>query len=744
VWIEAFAGVVREAPKEHVHMLMQDLRYALRMIARSPGFAVTAVVTLALGIGANTAIFQLIDAIQFRTLPIANPSELAEVRIIGGNGGFGVNPGRYTELTRPIWQEIRAHQEAFSGIFAWSSIEAYIGARADARVANGIQVSGEYFRVLGVQPWRGRLIEPTDEGTCPASRVVISYPYWQREFGGRDLGNDPRLTINGTRMEIVGVAPPGFFGLAVGESFDVAIPLCQQATIRREVFDIAVMGRLRPGWTIDRASAHLQALSPGIFEATAPDGYSKPSIDRYKAFRMGVYSASSGVSQLRRDYDTSLRLLLAITGLVLMLACANLANLMLARATTRDREVAVRLALGASRLRLLRQFLTESCLLAAIGAAVAVVIAQALSRALIWAISSETGGPVLPLAIDWRLLLFTAVIAVGTCVLFGVAPALRAARVEPAEAMKSGGRSMTGGRARFATQRAMVVTQIAVSLVLLVAALLFVRSFHNLVTFDPGMRKDGISIGFFGFVESKIAPEHFNEHARALLEEIKATPGVLSAGTTSTIPLLGSSWGHGITVGATEAGAMFTWVSPGYFETMGIPIVRGRDFTMRDTGSSPRVAVVNQAFVRKFAGNADPIGLSLRTHPEPHYPETVYEIVGVIPDTQYNSLRGVPPPMAFGPDSQHPNLGPFALVMIHSSVDPASVVATVKQRIGKAHPEMNIGTEVFQTRISVGLMRERLLAMLAGFFGALAAALAMVGLYGMISFASPWAHAAFR
>jgi predicted permease len=544
--------------------------------------------------------------------------------------------------------------------------------------------------------------------------------------------------VNGQRLEIIGVTPPAFAGIAIGETFDLAMPLCRQAQARREVFDINVMGRLRPGWTVERASAHLQGLSPGIFDVTTPTGYSAASLARYKAFRLGVYSASSGVSVLRREYSTSLSLLLAISGLVLLLACANLANLLLARATTRDREVAVRLALGASRIRLLRQFLTECGVIAAIGAALAVVVAQVLSRLLVRAIAtdSNSGGDVtLALGLDWHLLLFTAIIAITTCLIFGSAPALRASRVEPAEAMRTGGRGLTSSRSRFGTQRALVVVQIAVSLVLLVAALLFVRSFYNLMTFNAGMRQDGITVAFLAFQDSGVKGERANQYARTLLDEIRATPGIISAGSTTNVPLFGGGWGHGITVGATKASSKFTWVSPGYFETMGIPIVQGRDFSTHDTSASSRVAIVNQAFVRKFVSDRNPIGVSLLTGQEPNYPSTVYEIVGVIPDTQYDSLRGVIPPMAFAPDSQFPVLSPWTAVMIHSSIDPPSAIATLKQRLTQAHPELYQAYTVFQTRIRDGLVRERLMAMLAGFFGALAAVLAMVGLYGMIAFA---------
>jgi len=357
--------------------LWQDLRYGARQFRLSPGFALVAIVSLALGIGANTAIFQLLDAVRLRSLPVQKPQELAEVRIQGGNGGMGLNPGRYGGLTRPVWQQIQAQQQAFSGVFAWSAEDVRVGKSSELRRARGIRVSGDFFRALGVQPWRGRLILPEDEqGACPSSRAVVSYAYWQSEMGGQALGAGGTLTVSGELKEVIGVTPPAFFGLAVGERFDIAIPFCQPKELRRDVFDVAVMGRLRPGWTLKQASAELDAISPGIFEATAITGYGAGTIERYKKFRLAAYPGSGGVSALRATYDSSLWLLLGITGLVLLIACANLANLMLARASAREREIAVRLALGASRGRLLRQLLAESALLAATGAALGIGLAS--------------------------------------------------------------------------------------------------------------------------------------------------------------------------------------------------------------------------------------------------------------------------------------------------------------------------------------------------------------------------------
>jgi putative ABC transport system permease protein len=715
--------------------LWGDLRLGARLLRHSPGFTLVAVVSLALGIGANTAIFQLLDAVRLRSLPVARPNELAEVRIVGGNGGMGINTGPYAQLTRPLWEEIERHQQAFSGAFAWAWSDVQVGEGSDLRRAKGLWVSGDFFRVLGVQAERGRLILPEDAGACPSPRVVVSHAYWQSHLGGRELGTDSRLVVSGERMDVVGVTPPEFFGLAVGERFDIAIPLCQpKEGLRRDIFDVSVMGRLRPDWTIEKASAHLGALGPGLLAETVVTGYTAEAAEKYKAFRLAVYPASSGVSALRRQYDTSLWLLLGVTSLVLLIACANLANLMLARASAREREVAVRSALGASRARLFRQLLAESALLAGLGAVAGALLAQVLSRVLVRSLSGDSGSISLVIATDWRVLLFTGGVGCLTCLVFGAMPALRGTRVAPVAAMRTGGRGMSAGRDRLSLQRLMVVTQIAVSLVLLVGAFLFVRSFQNLMSFDPGLRQEGIGVAFLGFQQSHVAPDRYVEFQRGLLDEVRSVPGVAEAATTTNVPLWGGAWGHGITVGATEGGSMFTWVSPGYFRTMGIPLLRGRDFEPADTQASTHVAVVNHAFVQKHLRGVDPLGRILRTHPEPNYPATEYEIVGVIPDTRYNDIRGDMPPQAFAPASQFPAPGPWLAVMIRSDVAPEAALAAVKRRMGEAHPEIVVESSVFVTRIRDGLVRERLLALLSGFFGLLAALLATVGLYGVVSY----------
>jgi putative ABC transport system permease protein len=721
---------------------LHDVRFALRALRKSPGFTATAILTLALGVGANTAIFQLLDAVRLRSLPVSDPQALAAVQIKGGNRGFGISRDE-TSLTYSLWEQIRTHQQAFSGVFAWNSTDSRLGQGAQGREAQGLRVSGETFPVLGVPPIRGRLFTAEDDRPgCGTPGAVISYALWQSEFGGQDSAIGSKLVIEGHPTEVIGVTPPGFFGLEVGKKFDFAVPFCSipayepgdPGLTRRDFFWLSVMGRLKPGWSIERASVQLDSISPGLLEATMPDGYSTRALETYRNFRLAAYPAGNGVSSLRKTYDTSLWLLLGITGLVLLIACANLANLMLARGSTREREMAVRLALGASRWRLIRQLLSEGLVLAFGGAILGICLASVLSRSIVRFLSAEGDLVQLDLSVDWRVLAFTAVVAVLTCVVFGLAPAFRSSRTAPGTALKAGGRGMTAGRGRFSFQRVLVVSQIAVSLVLLVGALLFVRSFWNLMTLDPGFREKGILVAFIELERLNLSHERYEPFARDLLEHIRSIPQVESAATSTHFPLSGESWTLAARVGEFEGPSKFTWVSPRYFETIQIPLLAGRDFNDRDTRTSPHVAVVNAMFVRKFLGGSDPIGKTLRTSPEPHYPETQYEIVGVVKDTKYRGLRDAIPPMCFAPAQQFPEPGPWAVVFIRSSSPPSNVMSAVRQELGQLNPEIGMEFRVFERVIQSGLVRERMMALLSGFFGALAALLAMIGLYGVISY----------
>ena len=720
-----------------------DLRFGWRSLRKSPGFTATAILTLALGIGANTAIFQLLDAVRLRSLPVPNPDELAQIEIRGGNPGFGVNRTS-SDLTYPLFEQIRSHQQAFSSVFAWSSSnEIHVGQGAEAQRVRGLFVTGETFTALRVPPFRGRLFTAEDDHPgCGFPGLVIGYAFWQSEFGGQDAAIGSTLLVDGHPIEVLGVTPPRFFGLDVGTHFDIAVPFCSVPAFhnsavltRRELFWLSVMGRLKPGWNLERASAQLDAISPGLFEATVPGGYSAKKLDTYRAFRLAAYPGGTGVSGLRAEYDASLWLLLGITGLVLLIACANLANLMLVRAGRREREVAVRLALGASRRRLVLELFSEGLLLAAGGGLFGVLLANFFSRSIVWLLSTQRNLLELNLGLDWRMLGFTATVVMATCLVFSLVPAIRSSGSQPADALKSGSRGLTGGRERFSFQRVLVVMQVAVSLVLLVGALLFVRSFRNLATLDPGFQGKNILL-----VSINLQPLHLPEAAQyepiadKLLRQIRSLPPVESAATSTHIPLDGASWTLNIHVRDLDTWSKFTWVSPGYFETMQVPLLAGRDFNDRDTSASPRVAIVNEAFVRKYLGGANPIGMTIRTAEEPSYPSEAYEIVGVVKDTKYSTLREEIPPQSFGVASQFPADHTWMNVFVRSSSPPATVISALKEEISRVGPEVRVQFAVFQKDIENGLIRERMMATLSGFFGALAALLTTIGLYGVISY----------
>ena len=721
---------------------LQDLRFALRTLRKSPAFAFTAILTLALGIGANSAIFQLLDAVRLRSLPVADPASLVKVQIKGGFRGFGYRMNE-TALSTALLEQIRKQTGAFSGFFAWSSGPYGIGRGDQARLAQGMWVSGEMFPSLGLVPVRGRFFTPEDDRPgCGISGAVISYSLWQGEFGGKDSAIGSTIFIYDHPTQIIGVTPPSFFGLDVGKQFEVAVPACSLPAyitgdgtiLRSDVFWLQIMGRLKPGATLGQAAAQLDAASPGLFEVTVPPGYAASALAVYRNFRLTAVPGRNGMSEAGEAYDTSLWLLLGTTGLVLLIACANLANLLLARASTREKEMAVRLALGASKGRVLQQLLLESLVLAVIGSILGTALASFFSRTVVKFLSTERDPVYLATSVDWRVLCFTAFIAIATCLLFGLAPALRSSQTQPGSVLKSGGRGMTAGRQRFSFQQALVVSQIAFSLVLLVGALLFVRSFWNLQTLDPGFRQSGVLRVYANFRRLDLPPDRYEIFKRDLLDQIRSIPIVESAATSTHVPLDGSSWSLGIRIGSTEGNSKFAWVSPGYFRTMQIPFVAGRDFTVRDTGQSPPVLIVNETFVRQFLPGENPLGKTVRTSPEPHYPETEYEIVGIVKDTKYGGLRDEIPPEAVVPAQQYPEKYYFTNVFIRFSSPPSAAISAVREKLSTLYPEMKVEYHVYQTEIQNGLVRERLMALLSVFFGALAVLLAMIGLYGVISY----------
>jgi len=726
--------------------LLQDLRYGIRALVKSPAFTVVAVLTLALGIGANTAIFQLIDAVRLRTIPVKDPQRLAIVRIADRSWSSGSFYSAYSQLTFPLWEQIRKRQEAFSAIGAWGTDDFNLATGGEVHYAHGMWVSGDFFRTLGVQPVVGRLLSDSDDQPgCGVQGVDISYRFWQRQFGGDASVIGRKLTLNGYPFQIIGVTQPAFYGVVVGQSFDVALPICSEPVINGEdtrlnlrySWWLASVGRLKPGWTLAQATAQLEAITPAVLQETIPsEHYDAEGVKKYLAYKFAAFPAGTGFSRLREDSGTPLWLLLGISGLVLLIACANLANLMLARAGAREREIAVRLALGASRGRLIRQLLGESLLLAGAGATFGALLAGALSNLLVSFISTPNNPIFLDMAFDWRMLGFTAGLAALTTILFGLTPAWRATAMAPSAVLKTGGRGMTASRERFGIRRILVTAQVALSFVLLVSALLFVRSLRNLLTLDAGFQQNGILVAGVDFTRLNIAVDRRTEFGRDLLDKLRRLPGVDAAAQTQIVPLGG--WSSNNTVlGPAGEKLKNTWISrvgPGYFQTLETPLLAGRDFDARDTFTSPKVAIVNQAFVKQFLNGADPLGKTFRLQARPGKPVPLYEIVGLAKNGKYRDLHEEFLPTAYFPISQdeHPELSTFFLIRSGNSLP--ALLAALSSTIAAVSPQIDIDFRVFKTQIHESLLQDELMAVLSGFFGFLAALLAAIGLYGVISY----------
>ena len=734
--------------------VIRDTRYGLRLLGRAPIFTAVAILTLALGIGANAAIFQLIDSIRLRSLGIASPHELAEVRATGPQA-FGSYEGINAKATYPLWELIRADQRAFSGIFAWGDTGFLVGRGAEARAARGLWVSGDFFPVLGIVPVRGRLLGPGDDHRgCGGGAAVVSHAFWQTYLGGRDSAIGSPLTILDRPFTIVGVAPASFTGLEVGRTFDVALPSCAADLLdsrleQRDRWWLTIMGRLKPDWTIARADEHLRALSPGFLDATIPPGYDAGLVDGYRRLRFGVVPAGRGVSRLRDMHATSLSLLQGLTGLVLLITCGNLATLMLARASAREREIAVRVAIGASRRRLVSQILIESLLVAAGGAALAVPIALASSRALVAFLETSANPVNLTLTMDWRLVAFVGAAATLAAVLFGLLPALRVSMVGPLAAMRRASRGVTVDHHRARFQRGLVVAQIAVSMVLVFSALLFVQTFRNLAAVDTGFESEHtLAIMLMDRASQDLSAERKIAFQVQLTDEIRSVPGVAAAAASTHVPLSGSSWAHFFRVAGMAEDkrrvSRFAYVSPGYFATLKIPIRSGRDFSDLDGPRSRRVMLVNESFVQGHLAGTNPIGTTLRTLAEAGFPETTYEIIGVVGDTKYADLRGENcwcpaatesmAPIAYVPLAQNPSPYAWAPLIVRSSAGPAGITAAIGQRIGRLNPGIAFDFVQLKTQIRERLVGERMIAWLASTFGLLAMALVTVGLYGLIAY----------
>ncbi len=724
---------------------MQSLRDALRTLTAAPVVSLVAILSLALGIGANTAIFSILDGLVLKSLPVRDPQRLA--LLVQGHG-------RPSSWTNPIWEQIRDRQTLGDGAIAWGRPRFNLAQAGQTEFVDGLYVSGRFFDVLGVGAVLGRPLNELDDrrngGDDPAV-AVIGYRFWQTRFGGAGDILGRTLTLDRVPFRIVGVAPPGFFGIDVGRAFDVAVPLAAEALVagrdsrldRRSTWWLSVLVRLQEGQTIDQAAAAIRGVHPQIREATIPADSRSPELYLRNAF--SFVPAATGASNLRSRYQQPLLAIMAIVAVVLLIACANVANLLLARAAARRHELSVRLALGASRLQLARQLLVESLALAGTGAAAGLLFARWGSQLLVHQLSTSTSLVVLDLSLDWRVLGFTAAVAIATAIVFGTAPAFRAARVAPIEAMKERGRGPAGA-GKFHAGNALVVAQVALSLILLVAAGLFIRTFWSLARLDLGFTPGSVLIVNVDARRSTVNPADRATHYERLRRAIAAVPGVADAAASAVTPVSGSTWQYDIQVPGAAAlpgddrNVHLNIVTPRWFATYGTPILAGRDFTDADRGLTPRAAVVNETFARKFLAGRNPLGQPLIEPGRPGRQPWRMQIVGLARDAVYRSLREPVPPTVYVPlaefvdEIQLPWMSSISLSLRSAGGRPEALTRSVAAAIQDVDRDLALTFRPLEEQVNASLIQERLVAMLSGFFGALAGLLAAIGLYGVTSY----------
>ena len=705
--------------------LRHDLKYGARLLYRTPSFAATAIISLALGIGANSAVFGLLNELRLRSLPVDRAQELAEVRLDGPR--CCRHTGRNRQVSLPLWEEIKRQQQSFSEIFAFADTRFNLAAHGEVRYIEALYVSGEFFSTLGVTPALGRTLTADDDRPgCSNAGVVISHSLWQREFGGRSDVLSQKLRAE---HPIVGVMPASFFGVEVGRRFDVALPLCASGFNRRDHWWLAVMGRLKPGWTAAQASAHFAALGPSLLRNVVPPEYDAAGVRQFEALRFSVNASPNGVSPLRTEYVEPLWLLLAIAGLVLVTACANIASLSLVRTTARESELALRLALGASRARILRQFLVEGLLIALAGTFAGVVMARVVHGAILRLLSTPTDPIVLDANLDWRVIAFTAIVVGIATLVFALAPAPRIWR---GASLTASDRRATHGAHRIAVREMLVALQVAMSVVLVSSAMVFVLTSRNLLTTSPGFKADGVLIANV-FLDDGAHPPDSRAAIRAdLATRFGSIPGVAGVSYSSTPPLSGSSWDSAVGLpgpeGERRAETNRAEVSKDYFRVMEIGLVAGRTFTAGDIPTSPRVALVNETFVRRHLDGKNAVGRRLVEG------QQRFEIVGVVRDTKLYTMREEFRPIAYSAASQVAQPGLTIRFLLRTTADTPGVADAVRRALGDASPTAGVRFATLDYLVAASAQRERLMARLSGFFGVIALALAAVGIYGVVAF----------
>ena len=718
----------------------QDLRYGVRLMARSKGFTAVAALSLALGIGANTAMFSITDALMLRMLPVRNPERLVTL-----------SEGDFSFFQYPTFQKFRNLKQVFSDVTAVCLIRRSNvivngpGGGLDAGTVGVGLVSGTYFSTMGANAFIGRTLTPDDDRVPGGHPVaVISYRYWERRFG-REPGVVGRtLTLNGTTYTILGVTTPGFSGDWIGEPTSLWIPIAMQSQVMLERPGllsnpnppwVRILARMQPGVTLSRAQSATQVLNQQILRDLAGPNPTPYALREIAKLHLDVNPAARGFSPRRTAFGRPLVVLLTVVGLVLLIACANIANLLLARSTARRREIAVRLALGAGPTRILRQLLTESLLLATLGGALGMLVAVWGTSALLKIVASGRLALDLDVAVDLRILGFTAALCILTGLLFGLAPAIRASRVPLLSALKGIGASSAG---RFSLGKALVVSQVALSIVLLIGAGLFVRTLRNLKSQDMGFDRDHVLLIW-------TAPDHIGRQGAALAtfydtvqSQVSSLPGVVSA-SPSAFGLLGDQGGGspvkvlGYKPGPNEDRFVpWSLVAPRFFSTVGMRLDLGRDFTERDTEKAPRVAIVNESFARHYFGDENPVGKRFGMRRDTG---AEIEIVGLVRDAKYNTARERNLMMIYIPFRQ--DLGHLysMCLTVRTTHESAALTARIRDELRSLDRNLPIlGIESIEQQVDQSLVQERLIATLSGFFGALALLLASMGLYGVMSY----------
>jgi predicted permease len=752
LWIRAAFDALTVSPKEHGHVMMQDLRSAIRSAIASPTFAMVAILSLALGIGANTAIFSLWNGLLHASLPaVQNPSELMILtnpeRIGSWNGMLN---GERTWLSFPEFEELRNRADIFSAMMAVQSYREDWQVRSadgDWEVAQGRLVSDGFFDVLGVRPALGRMF--ADTGSLNRSpTAVIGYGYWQRKFGGLPDVIGKTIALRHVTLTVIGVAPSGFIGETAGEQPDLWVPLGVQPAMRPgedSLHDVSptknmwlhVFGRLKPGAT----PAQAEAQSNAIFQANLASFYGAVSAENHEALNqyLKIRPAGRGVSAARRAFSDSLTALLAAVGLLLLIACANLANLLLARGATRKPEIALRLSLGASRGRIVRQLVTESLFLAVVGGVAGLATAYVLHGALARMMAESDPNFRMSFALDPIVLGFAFAVTAAAAILFGVLPAWQSTGIGAGDGLKEQSRHATGSRSRARWGRVLVSLQLALSLPLLVGAGLLARTLYNLQHVDLGYRTELLAIAHVDTDAAGFDAAHSNRYYHDLRERLQRIPSV-EAATYSALGLF-SHYSMSLPIevegrppnGNTGRGSAMELVGPGYFSTLGEPMLRGRELLESDDAGAPKVCVVNETFARLFFGARNPVGMHVTTIA--HQARTTYSIVGVAKDARIQSLKGGAAPRFFLPWTQAPTDPKAPFLVLRAKRDAQSIVEPVRHVIQQADPSLSVSyVRTLDEQLAPFTAQDRSTALLAEAFAGSALLLAAIGLYGVLSY----------